>query len=178
MQVSQEVAPLRTVSRLSSWGISSRLPMRRFSGRRASQSVGSSWPGRWPICMATLLAVSAANNQHVDADCRLAEQIAGMYGIDVASIETPDAEHVMFLSPAKIIQQCPVIARRAVEPRLLVSFHPRRKSEHPCSLPDMYSRKWAGWVATTVRAPATQRRTAIDRLRLMTLSSRGVCAEL
>ena len=145
---------------------------------RASQSAGGSWLGQRPICMATLLLVPVANNQHLDADCRLAEQIAAMYGIDVASIEIPDAEHVMFLSPAKIIQQCPIIARRAVEPRLLVSFHPRRKSEHPCSLPDMYSRKWAGWMDTTVRTIATQRKTAVERARLMTLSLRGMCAEL
>ncbi len=144
--------------------------MRPFSGRRASRSnhLVSSQPWRPPICVVVLLA-SVGNHQHVDADCHLAEQIAAMYGIDDASIEIPDAEHVMFLTPAKIFQRCPVIARRAIEPRLLISFHPRRQSEHPCSLPDMYSKRWAGWVDTAVRAASTQcmlaQLTAIGRGR-------------
>ena len=83
-------------------------------------------------------------------DCNLAAQIAAMHGEDEASIEIPgERQDVMFLSPAKIVQRCPVVARRASEPRLLVSFHPRRLEEHPCALPDTFSKKWAGWVATT-----------------------------
>lgn len=144
--------------------------MRSFSGHRASRTKRLV---SQPICIVTVL-ISMANNQHVDADCHLAEQIAAMYGIDVASIETPDAEHVMFLTPAKIFQRCPVIARRAIEPRLLVSFHPRRQSEHPCSLPDMYSKRWAGWVDTAVCTASTQRMPAqlgaIERARLTILS--------
>lgn len=104
--------------------------------------------------MATVF-LSLASSPDVGANCGLEQQIAGMYGIDDASIEIPDAEYVLFLSPAKIIQRCPVIARRTAEPRLLVSFHPRRLAVQPCSLPDMYSKKWAGWVASTVSARPT-----------------------
>eukprot|EP01043_Picozoa_sp_COSAG02_P020500 COSAG02_NODE_1014_length_15195_cov_11.098105_8_plen_158_part_00 len=155
--------------------------MRPFSRRRASRSKhpGSSQPWRSPICVAVVLLASMGNRQHVDADCHLEEQIAAMYGIDVASIEIPDAEHVMFLTPAKIFQRCPVIARRAIEPRLLISFHPRRQSEHPCSLPDMYSKRWAGWVDTAVRATSTQRMLAhlgpIGRGRELILSGAHAC---
>ena len=88
--------------------------------------------------------------------------------VDAAGLALADDEFVMFLTPSGVRQRCPVLAKRRTEPRLLVSFHPRRLVATPCAQPELFGTKWAGWIATAderLSAPAKHVMANIEQAR-------------
>lgn len=83
--------------------------------------------------------------------CSPTSVVAAAWPREGEFVATSD-EFVRFLSPAKIWQRVPVVARRSDNPNtMLVSFHPRRLTSDACRTPDMVSRKWSLWINETDR---------------------------
>ena len=91
------------------------------------------------------------DGEFVRRECQPAAVVAAAWPNVGEFIVTPDT-FVRFLSPAKIWQRVPVVARRSDAPNnMLVSFHPQRLSSDPCDTPDMVSHKWSIWIDETDR---------------------------
>eukprot|EP01043_Picozoa_sp_COSAG02_P049263 COSAG02_NODE_4929_length_4821_cov_7.778060_2_plen_287_part_00 len=86
-----------------------------------------------------------------DSPCSPASVVAGAWPWEGELVVTAD-EFVRFLSPAKIWQRVPVVARRIDSPsNMLISFHPQRLTSDACRTPDMVSFKWSLWIDETDR---------------------------
>lgn len=60
---------------------------------------------------------------------------------------------ILFHSPARVWQRCPVLARRPSAQQgwneMLISFHPKRLSSDACQTPEILSPKWSLWLNET-----------------------------